>query len=116
MVPATNFTSGFASLRYRGIWAAFDRERFRIGQHNIVQASDLKSKLELLNISCNFNTVVSFNAVNIYLSITFAMVEHAVTYYARGFPRDMEALIRICLLFISYSMGHTLITFRGEYF
>ena len=44
------------------------------------------------------------------------MVERDVTYYSRGFPWELKDLIRICLSFIRYSMGHTLVTFRGEFF
>ena len=116
VVPATNFTAGFANLGYRGIKALFENHGVTFDRHTIVQASDLKGKLEGLNIRCNFDTVVSFDAVNMYPSITFAMVRRAVTFFANSLPQREKRSIALCLKFIRYAMGHTLLTFQGEYY
>ena len=87
VVSATNFTAGFANPGYRGIKAIFKNHGVTVDCHTIIQASDLKGKLEVLNIRCKFDTVVSFDTVNMYPSITFAMAHRAVNFFANSLPQ-----------------------------
>ena len=57
--------------------------------HTIIQATDLKSKLEGMIIHCNFDTVVSFDSVNMYSLITFFM---AVNFLETLCPVDRNIL------------------------
>ena len=82
VVPATNFTAGFANLGYRGIKAIFEKHYISFSKYNITQALHLKGELETLNIRCNFDSIISFDAVDMYPSITYAMVDRAVMYYS----------------------------------
>ena len=50
----------------------------------IVQASDLKQKLDKLSINKSNNTIASFDAVAMYPSVKFEMVERAVEYFIRN--------------------------------
>ena len=50
IVPENNFTSGFPRLGYLGIKNIFDSNGIIYDRHTIVQASDMKEKLETLGI------------------------------------------------------------------
>ena len=47
----------------------------------MVQASDLKEKLEEIGIIKDKVTIVSIDAVNMYLYITFTTINKAVRYF-----------------------------------
>ena len=42
IVPATNFTTGFPKLGYKGIKRIFDSNKVRYMKRTIIQAKDLK--------------------------------------------------------------------------
>ncbi|MFZ9075453.1 MAG: hypothetical protein ACO2Z3_06590, partial [Flavobacteriaceae bacterium] len=75
IIPAINFTAAFPNLGYRGIKAILDSYNINYSRTTIVQASDLKEKLESFSIKKNETTIVSIDAVNMYPSIQFKMVK-----------------------------------------
>ena len=50
IVPATNFTAAFPKVGYKGIKSIFDENNINYNKFTIIQASDLKMKLEKFNI------------------------------------------------------------------
>ena len=116
VVPASNFTAGFANLGYRGIKHVFDSYGVNCSRFTIAQATELKRKLERMKVRYNFHTIVSFDAIEMYPSIKFCMVERAINFFATKLPREAESTILQCLKMIRFAMVHTLITFRGKYF
>jgi hypothetical protein len=76
----------------------------------------LKSTLEDLQIKNAEVTVVSFDTVNMYPSITYKMVKKAVAFFAQKLGRDDKNTIKSCLEMIKFGMGATLLTFMDKYY
>ena len=81
IVPATNFTAAFPKLGYLGIENILDAAGVDYARKTIRQASELKEVLEKLGIDRELYTVVSFDAIAMYPSITLKMVRKAVEYF-----------------------------------
>ena len=69
IVPARNFAACFPELGYKGIKAIFDENKVPYTKTTIIQASDLKEKLESLNLTRGDCTILSLDAVNFYPSV-----------------------------------------------
>ena len=50
---------------------------------SVVQASDLKEKLEELKIKRDLVTIASVNAINMYLYIKISTIRKAIRFFAR---------------------------------
>ena len=116
MVPATNFTSGFPKLGYLAIKSIFDRNNINYTNKTIIQASDLKSKLESLKLSNENCTIVSLDIVDMYPSITFLILMKAIEYFSRNFSEADKERIRNALEMWQFSMGNLLLTFQDKYY
>jgi len=81
----------------------------------IIQASDVKESLEALAITKANYTIFSIDAVNMYPSVKFSMVERAVDFFSQSLTESEKATIKRCLAMIRYGMGHTLLTFQDQY-
>jgi hypothetical protein len=114
--PATNFTAGFAKLGYNGIEKIFMDNKVIFGTRNIIQASDLKSKLESLHLTSNNATIASIDAEAMYPSIKYSLIEKAVHYYAEGFDDEAMNNIQTCLEMIKFGMMNTILTFVNKYY
>ena len=75
IVPATNFTAGFAKLGYLGIKRIFKEENIDCFSATIVQASDMKEKVEKKYLNENKVTEATLDIKNMYPSITFRVVK-----------------------------------------
>ena len=116
VVPATNFTAGFPKIGYLGIKNLFKEHDVDYGQRNIVQASDLKTKLENLPINFENSTIDSVDAEAMYPSIKFQLIYDAVLYYADTLPPETHRTIILCLDLIYFGMTNTLIMFQDQYY
>ena len=116
VVPATNFTAGFPKIGYLGIKNLFKEHDVDYRQRNIVQASDLKTKLENLPINFENSTIVSVDAEAMYPSIKFQLIYDAVLYYANALPPETHRTINLCLGLIYFGMTNTLIMFQDQYY
>ena len=116
VVPATNFTAGFPKIGYLGIKNLFKKHKVEFGQRNIVQASDLKDKLEKFNINAGNATIVSVDAEAMYPSIKFQLIYDAVQYYAEAMPPETNKAISLCLDLIFFGMSNTLISFQDGFY
>ena len=63
VVPATNFTAGFSKLGYKGIQGMFERNNINYSKRTIIQSSDLKEKLEELEIKRSEVTIAPFEYI-----------------------------------------------------
>ena len=116
IIPATNFTAGFPKLGFSGIKRIFDKNNINYMKKTIIQSSDLKEKLETLNITKSNSTIVSLDIVSFYPSIKFNVVKKAVQYYSKLLNKKEKKTIDNCLNLIQFGMSNTLITFKDEYY
>jgi hypothetical protein len=116
IIPATNFTACFPKLGYLGIKKIFDRCSVNYTRNTIIQASDLKDKLEKLNVRRDEVTIVSIDAQAMYPSIKFKLVINAVNFFAKNLSTIDRETIDDCLKLIQFGMGNTLLTFVDKYY
>jgi len=116
VVPATNFTAAFPKVGYIGIKSIFDKNEIVYDRTTIIQASDLKGKLEKLNLKQNEVTIASIDAVDMYPSIKYKLVVQAVNFFARDLSDDDKQSIKNCMDMIKFGMGNTLLTFIDQYY
>ena len=116
VVPATNFTAGFSQLGYLGIKCILDSNKVKYNQREIIQASDLKGQVEHMSINASNSTIATVDAVSMYPSIKFSLIEKAVEHYSKSLDEDDLTKIRACLKFLEFGMSSTLITFKNKYY
>ena len=66
VIPSTNFTTTFSKIVYLGIKIFPDKGKVNYSRDSIVQASDLKERLEELGVKREEVTIVSVDEINIY--------------------------------------------------
>ena len=64
VIPATNFTATFSKIGYLGIERCLDKGKVKYSRFSIVQASDLKERLEEKNLVREEVTIASVDAIN----------------------------------------------------
>ena len=116
IIPATNFASALPKMGYLGIKAILDRHKVEYMKTTIIQASDLKQKLETYNLQRENCTIISLDAVDFYPSIRYKLVVKAVHHYSKGLPESDKDTIKECLHMIQFGMAHNIISFRGSYY
>ena len=116
LVPATNFTQGFANLAYRGIKHTLDSNGVVYYQRKISQTSHLKDQLEELSLNSNDATLVSLDIKNMYPSLKYKLILAAITHYSHGFDEKDNERINACLEMLKFSMSNTIVTFRDRYY
>jgi hypothetical protein len=109
-------TSGFPKIGYMGIKKIFDDNKVNYMDKTIIQASDLKAKLETLDIKERNSTVVSIDAVNFYPSIRFKLVKKAVYFFSKNLSEEDQMKIEECLDMIKFGMSSTLLTIVDKYY
>jgi hypothetical protein len=115
IVPASNFTAGFPKAGYLGIKVLFKRFKIDCQKTTIIHAGQLKSKLERLGLKKGEVTIASFDAIEMYPSIKYKLVEKAVLYFARNSDANSVKKVETCLEMIRFGMGNTLLTFVDKY-
>ena len=116
VVPANNFTSAFPKLGYMGIKKIFDDNKINYKKRTIIQASDLKEKIEKMGITSENSTIVSIDAEEFYPSIKFKLVKKAVNYFAKNLSKEDKNKIEQCLEMVKFGMSSTLLTFVDQYY
>jgi GIY-YIG catalytic domain len=116
VIPASNFTAAFPKMGYLAIKNIFDKKGIAYNKRTIIQASDLKERLEGFDLSCNSCTIMSIDAQDYYPSVRFKLVRRAVEYYSQSLPAETREMIDTCLSMISFGMKSTLFTFQNRYF
>ena len=120
VVPATNFGAAFPNVGYRGIRNILNEYRVNYTKYTIIQSSDVKKKLEALEITKDEATVVSIDAVCMYPSITCKMVRKAIYYFLSQSTKEVNdedrKTIDKCLDLIQFGMGSTFLAFADQYY
>ena len=83
---------------------------------SIIHASDLKERLEELELKRDEITISSVNAINMYPSTKLSTIKKAVRLFARKFTTTTKKTINLCLELIRFRMSSTLISFDGKYY
>ena len=78
IVPTMNFTAAFSKLGYMGTKTIFEENEVVFDVLTIVQVSDLKNELKMLGLEKATTTIFSLDAVDMYPSIKYKLVEKAV--------------------------------------
>ena len=116
IVPASNFMAAFPKAGYLGIKALFNKNSIDYQKATIIHAGQLKSKLEKLNLKQGEVTITSFDAVEMYPSIKYKLVEKAVLFFAKDLDSILKQKLGVCLDMIRFGMGNTLLTFVDKYY
>ncbi len=114
--PANNFISAFPKLGYLGLKKIFEDNEIDYKSNTIIQASDLKTKLETLAITPANSTIISIDAQDYYPSVRFKLVKKAVTYFTRHLPKTVRHDINTCLRLIKFGMQSTYLQFQDDYY
>jgi hypothetical protein len=60
--------------------------------------------------------VFSLDVANFYPSVTCALLEIAINYFAKSLNIQDKLIIRECLKLILFGMANTLVTFKDKHF
>eukprot|EP00957_Ditylum_brightwellii_P117574 8967021-Ditylum_brightwellii.AAC.1 len=74
MIPATNFTATLLKIGYLGIKRVLDENKVNCATFTIIQASDLKEKLEALELKGDKVTMMSLDIKNMYPSVHLRLI------------------------------------------
>ena len=82
VVPATNYTATFSKIGYLGIKMCLDKGKVNYLRDSIVQASNLKERIEELEVNRDEVKMELVDAINMYPSIKLTTIRKAVRYFA----------------------------------
>ena len=88
----------------------------RYSRVSIVQASDLKERLEELKIKRDEVKIASVDAINMYPYIKLTTIRKALILFARKLTAETKNTINLCLELIHFGMSSTFISIDGEYY
>jgi hypothetical protein len=103
-------------MGYLAIKRIFEDNNIPFMKRIIINASDLKQKLETLNLNSANSTIVSIDAEDYYPSVHFKLVRKAAEFYSSSLSIDNPHVIRRCLDMIAFGMSLTLFTFQDVYY
>ena len=83
---------------------------------SIVNASNLKERLEELEIKRDKALIASVDAVNIHPSIKLSTIRKAVIFFSIKLTASTKKTIKLFLEIIHFGMSSTLIDFNREYY
>ena len=115
VIPAKNFTAGFPHVGQHGIRKILDKNEVNYSRKTIIQASDLKEKLEKLNIQQSNNTIISFDCEKMYPSVKFIQIRRATAYFLRDASQEDKAAAERCLEMVKFGIANTLVQSQGQY-
>ena len=78
VIPSTNFTEMLSKIGYLGIKIVLDKTKVNYLCVSIIQASELKKRLEELYINRDGVTIESVDAINMYPSIKLITIRKEV--------------------------------------
>ena len=83
---------------------------------SILQASDLKDRLEEKKLAREEVTIASVDAINMCPLIKLAKIKKALRFFAITLTTATKKTINLCLELIRFGTISTLIFFDGEYY
>eukprot|EP00957_Ditylum_brightwellii_P191720 14594834-Ditylum_brightwellii.AAC.1 len=108
VIPATNFVATFLKIGFMASKKTFDDNGVRYAKYMIEQASDLKTKLETLNLKQNEVTIMSLDIINMYHLTKLLLIKKSIRHYAQNLPMKHKQEIELCLAMIAFGMKTTL--------
>ena len=90
--------------------------KLKYSRVSIIQAYDLKERLEELEVKRDEFTIVSVGAINMYPSTKVSTIKKAVILFAIKLTTATKKTINLCLELIHFRMSSTLISFNDEYY
>jgi hypothetical protein len=93
IVPAQNFTAAFPKMGYLAIRRILDSNKVNNSKRTIIQASDLKAKLDSLHIQQDNVTIISLDIEVMYPSIKFKLVQQAVECFSGGLSDEEKDIV-----------------------
>ena len=81
-----------------------------------IQASDLKERLEELEVNRDKDTIASVDAINIQPSIKLSTVKKVVILLARKLTTATNKTTNLCLELICFGIISILVYLNGEYY
>ena len=61
-------------------------------------------------------TIASIDAVAMYPSIKFPLVNKVISYFTRNLPKSQKSNVKLCLKIIAFGVSSTLLTFENKYY
>eukprot|EP00957_Ditylum_brightwellii_P180071 13717254-Ditylum_brightwellii.AAC.1 len=116
VIPATNFTTMFLKLGYLGIKQILHDNKVNHLRFTIIQASDLKERLDDLAVQRCDVTMMLLDIENMYPSVRLKLIQKALTYYSCNLSKDDKTTINECLDLIKFGMRSTLVQYHGKYY
>eukprot|EP00957_Ditylum_brightwellii_P047893 3637461-Ditylum_brightwellii.AAC.1 len=116
VIPATHSMATFSKIGYLGIKRVLDDNKINYVTFAIIQASDLKEKLEMLNLRRDEVTLMSLDIKNMYPSVQLRLIWKLQKCYVRNLPEEDRRTIEACLEMIKLGMCSTLIQYHGKYY
>ena len=93
-----------------------DKGKVNYSRVSIVQASDLKNRVEELKIKRDEVTIASVGAFIMYPSIKLSTIKKIMRLFASKLTAATNKTINLCLDLIHIGMISTLVSFDGEYY
>ena len=116
IVPAQNFVAAFPKMGYMAIKKIFDDNKIDYKSNTIVQAADLKTELEKLNLQPHNCTIASLDAEAFYPSVRYKLVAKAVKYFSQHLSPTLQQTIEMCMQMIQFGMQSTYLIFQDNYY
>ena len=116
IVPASNFVSAISKAGYLGLKRMFDKNKIKYKTHTIIQASDMKTDLEEMDITPSNSTIVSIDAQKYYPSVHWKLIVKAIRHYSKHLEIGERIKIEECLKLIKFGMSSTYLVFQDHYY
>eukprot|EP00957_Ditylum_brightwellii_P177403 13512734-Ditylum_brightwellii.AAC.1 len=116
IIPSSNFAATFSKLGYLGIKHILDTNNVNYTRYTIQQASELKEKLEKMNLKENKITSALLDVVNMYLSTSLLLIKQAMHHYTKNLSVKDKLTFESSLPMISFGMQSMLTRFKDQYF
>ena len=75
VIPAISFTVTFSKICYLGIKIIVDKAKLKCSRVSIVQVSDIKKRLEELEVNVDKVILAPVDAINMYPSIKLSTIK-----------------------------------------
>eukprot|EP00957_Ditylum_brightwellii_P155835 11863007-Ditylum_brightwellii.AAC.1 len=108
VILATNVTAIFSKMSYMMIQKVLDDTGVIYNKHTIIQSSDLKKKLEDLQLTKSETMLMSLDIESMYLSVWVKLIKKTLEYYSRGLSAEEKGKIVLGMCMVQFSMKSTL--------
>eukprot|EP00957_Ditylum_brightwellii_P158100 12034380-Ditylum_brightwellii.AAC.1 len=115
VIPATNFMATFSKLAYLGIKIVLD-DKVNYSRFTIIQALDLKERLEDLKVWRSDVTMMLLDIENMHPLVRLKLIQRSLTYYLHGLSKEDKTTINNCLDLVKIGICNMLVQCHGKYY